>query len=96
VEELVESVTVFPDHLEVTIHGAPPPNVLHREVRIKVSEIVGVRDPKQQICYQALATATDLTVGLSVESSRLVANLAITKHQFHGVEGLTLQAPAIR
>jgi hypothetical protein len=25
-----------------------------------------------------------------------VANLAITKHQFHGVEGLTLQAPAIR
>lgn len=27
-EELVDAVTVFPDHLEVSVAGAPPLNVL--------------------------------------------------------------------
>ena len=45
VEELVESITVLPDHLEVKVSGAPPLIVLYSEVGLKVSEIVGVRDP---------------------------------------------------
>lgn len=32
VEELVESILVFPDHLEVKVTGAPPLNVLYGEV----------------------------------------------------------------
>ena len=42
VEELVESVGVFPDHLEVTVTGAPPLNVLYQEVGLKQSGFVGV------------------------------------------------------
>lgn len=45
VEELVQWVTVFPDHLEVSVTGAPALNVLYREVGLKESEIVGVGDP---------------------------------------------------
>jgi site-specific DNA recombinase len=45
VEELVEWVTVFPDHLEVTVAGAPALNVRLEEVGLKGSEIVGVGDP---------------------------------------------------
>ncbi len=32
IEELLESVAVFPDHLEVTVHGAQTINVLLDEV----------------------------------------------------------------
>lgn len=42
VEELVEWVTVFRDHLEVTVAGAPRLNVLFSEVGLKESEKVGV------------------------------------------------------
>jgi hypothetical protein len=42
IEELVDVVTVFPDHLEVTVGGAPPLNVLYSEVGLKESENVGV------------------------------------------------------
>ena len=42
VEEFLEWVTVFPDHLEVSVNGAPPLNVLLGEVGLKESEIVGV------------------------------------------------------
>ena len=42
VEQLVESITVLPDHLEVKIAGTPPLNVLYSEVGLKGSEIVGV------------------------------------------------------
>lgn len=42
VEELIEWVTVFPDHLEVTVTGALPLNILYPEVGLKGSEIVGV------------------------------------------------------
>ena len=44
VEELVEKVAVFPDHLEVTIAGAPRLNVGLAEVGLggKQSENVGV------------------------------------------------------
>jgi hypothetical protein len=45
VEELIEWVTIFPDHLEVTVAGAPPLNVLFEEVGLKGSEIVGVGGP---------------------------------------------------
>ena len=44
VEELVESITVHPDHLEVKVFGVPALNVLYGEVGLKVSEIVGVGD----------------------------------------------------
>ena len=42
VEELVEAVGVYPDHLEVTVMGAPPLNVLYGEVGLKESGFVGV------------------------------------------------------
>ena len=45
IEELIEWVTVFPDHLEVKVSGAPALNVLLSEVGLKVPEIVGVGDP---------------------------------------------------
>jgi DNA invertase Pin-like site-specific DNA recombinase len=45
VEEFLEWVTVFPDHLEVSVIGAPPLNVLLSEVGLKESEIVGVGGP---------------------------------------------------
>ena len=38
VEELVEHVAVFPDHLEVTVHGAPRLNVLLSEVGLVESQ----------------------------------------------------------
>jgi site-specific DNA recombinase len=38
IEELIDSVTVFPDHLEVRVGGAPPLNVLYSEVGLKESE----------------------------------------------------------
>jgi site-specific DNA recombinase len=44
VEELLESIAVFPDHLEVKVNGAPALIVLYGEVGLKVSEIVGVGD----------------------------------------------------
>ena len=42
VEEFLEWVTVFPDHLEVSVIGAPALNVRLGEVGLKESEIVGV------------------------------------------------------
>ncbi len=42
IEELVEAVGVFPDHLEVTVIGAPPLNVRYGEVGLKESGFVGV------------------------------------------------------
>jgi hypothetical protein len=42
IEEFVESITVLPDHLEVTIAGAPRLNVLFEEVGLKKSQISGV------------------------------------------------------
>jgi site-specific DNA recombinase len=41
-DELIESVVVLPDHLEVTIHGAPTLNVLPQEVGLQPVEIGGV------------------------------------------------------
>jgi hypothetical protein len=42
VVELLEWVTVFPDHLEVSVAGAPPLNVRYSEVGLRESQIVGV------------------------------------------------------
>jgi hypothetical protein len=42
VEELVEAVTIFPDHLEVKVAGAPKLNVRLGEVGLKESAISGV------------------------------------------------------
>jgi hypothetical protein len=42
VEELLEGVAVFPDHLEVTVAGVPRLNVTFAEVGLKESENVGV------------------------------------------------------
>ena len=41
IEELIDSVTVFPDHLEATVGGPPPLNVLYSEVGLK--ELQNVR-----------------------------------------------------
>jgi len=45
IEELLEWVTVFPDHLEVTVVGTPPLAVAYGEVGLKESQIVGVGGP---------------------------------------------------
>ena len=37
VEELVDSVMIFPDHLEVEVSGAPPLTVTLTEVGLKAS-----------------------------------------------------------
>ncbi len=42
IEELVSGVSIFPDHLEVTISGAPALNVTLEEVGLKESSIGGV------------------------------------------------------
>jgi len=57
VEEFLEWVTVFPDHLEVSVIGAPALNVRLGEVGLKESEIVGVGGPTQHFCYQSLEAA---------------------------------------
>lgn len=45
IEEMLEWITVFPDHLEVTVAGAPPLHVLFGEVGLKESENVSVGGP---------------------------------------------------
>jgi hypothetical protein len=42
-------------HLKEEPTDAPAFSVWQSEVRLKESEIAGVRDPKQRICYQTLA-----------------------------------------
>ena len=55
IEELVEQIIVFPDHLEVCIHGAPKLNVRLAEVGLSESQNVGVGGGSRSFCYQALA-----------------------------------------
>jgi site-specific DNA recombinase len=45
IEELLEWVTVFPDHLEVKVTATPPLNVLFSEVGLMGSDFVGVGGP---------------------------------------------------
>jgi len=65
VEELVEKVAVFPDHLEVTIAGAPRLNVGLAEVGLggKQSENVGVGGPTRQISYYRSLAPEPTTIG---------------------------------
>ena len=42
IEELIGGVSIFPDHLEVTISGAPALNVTLEEVGLKQSSVGGV------------------------------------------------------
>ena len=46
VEELLDTVAAFPDHLEVKASGVPTLNVLYGEVGMKASENVGVGERK--------------------------------------------------
>jgi len=55
-EELVESVTIFPSHFEISVYGAPTLKVLPGEVGMKQSDSVGVGDPTRQECNLSLAT----------------------------------------
>src|ERR1039458_774650 len=65
VEELVEKVAVFPDHLEVTIAGAPRLNVGLAEVGLggKQSENVGVGGPTCTISYYRSLAPEPTTIG---------------------------------
>jgi hypothetical protein len=57
VDELVDSVTVFDDHLEVKVANSPTLNVLLGEVGLKESESVGVGGGTRSFCHQGtLAT----------------------------------------
>lgn len=42
VEELIARISVFPDHLQVTVSGAPPLHVLYQAVGLKQSDSVDV------------------------------------------------------
>ncbi|MBK5287203.1 MAG: hypothetical protein JJE46_01930 [Acidimicrobiia bacterium] len=42
IDELVEGVSIFPDHLEVAVHGVPRLNVLLSEVGLAQSQNAGV------------------------------------------------------
>ena len=55
IQELVENVTVPPDHLEVTVSGAPRLHVLYQEVGLKESYFSGVGGGTNSFSYQALA-----------------------------------------
>jgi hypothetical protein len=44
-EELVESLTVLPDCLEVKVFGAPTLSVTYDTMGLRVPEIVNVGDP---------------------------------------------------
>jgi len=57
IEELIEWVSVFPDHLEVTVNGAPPLHVLYQEVGLKQSDFVGVGGPTRLFPYQGALAA---------------------------------------
>lgn len=50
IEELVDHVAVFPDHLEVAVHGAPRLNVLLSEVGLAESQNSGVGGPRLRFC----------------------------------------------
>ncbi|MGD9702500.1 MAG: recombinase family protein [Acidimicrobiia bacterium] len=54
IDELVEHVTVQPDHLQVKIHGAPQLNVALQEVGLR-GEIGGVGGPNRRFRYRSLA-----------------------------------------
>jgi len=45
IENMVESVTVFPEHMEVKVVGSPALHVLYSEVGLKGSENVQVGGP---------------------------------------------------
>jgi hypothetical protein len=45
VENLLEWIKVFPDHLEAKVVGSPQINVVFSEVGLKVPENVGVEGP---------------------------------------------------
>ena len=45
VEEMVENLNVFPNHLEVMVTGAPTLKVLYREIGMRESWIVRVGGP---------------------------------------------------
>ena len=55
VENLMEWIKVFPDHLEVKVVGSPAINVLLSEVGLKVPENVGVGGPTHSFSYHPLA-----------------------------------------
>ena len=48
-------MTVPPDHLEVTVSGAPRLHVLYQEVGLKESYFSGVGGGTNSFSYQALA-----------------------------------------
>jgi hypothetical protein len=62
VEELVEAVSIFPDHLEVKVAGAPTLNVLLSEVGLKESASSGVGGTRGPDC-QRVVLAASLSVG---------------------------------
>jgi len=63
VDELVEEVAVFADHLEVKVAGAPRINVTLEEVGLRVSEIGGVGEPTSPV-------SVSRNLGLSEGSSQ--------------------------
>ncbi len=49
VDELIEAVHIYPDHLTVKVHGAPELNVLLSEVGLKESATSGVGGTTQTL-----------------------------------------------
>lgn len=59
VENLVEWIKVFPDHLEVKVVGSPQINVTLGEVGLKVPENVGVGGPTRTRTRTNLETPSE-------------------------------------
>ena len=87
VEEFLEWVTVFPDHLEVLVIGAPALNVLLGEVGLKESEIVGVGGATQRVCNQAL---DQVEVGRLVRSDCQLSKRRTTDSKAHCFLGVVV------
>ena len=71
VEEFLEWITVYPDHLEVSVAGAPPLNVLLDEVGLRRAAIVRVGDPKRTRTLSAHASQRSHRLGNGMNNLRI-------------------------
>jgi hypothetical protein len=71
IENLVEWIKVFPDHLEVKVVGSPSLNVTLREVGLKVPENVGVGGPTRTRTSEASGRVGEYSSSTSGVSGRV-------------------------
>ncbi len=87
VHELLDTVIVFPDHLEVKLYGTPTLNVLLRKVGLKEPENVGVGGSTRQFHNPALATYVTFLLVRTVSTNNLCVE------GVHFIPGFNLWTP---